>query len=126
MGLKINVALTPHFACTAILPAGVVIKYNATFAQNRVNDDNGAYSLKYEIHYNMEVYENQSAFEAGSLNIQAGVKEFYIGHVQEITKQQHDAIFTNANAGAIVEGFLIAYLESKIGSGNITHIDFTI
>jgi hypothetical protein len=130
MGLQINKTLTPKGMNAAIIPSGLVISYRPTFEPVRTVTTNpetqvNTYQLKHKLHVNFDVYMNKLAFETGSEKIQAGVEEFEAGFERFLTDAEFVSL-SGANAFAIVEGWIIAWLESKIGSGNIVHIDFTI
>jgi len=125
MGLQINEVLTPTFATSAIIPSGSVISYSTTFYPVRLKNEDDTYSLQQQIHYNMTVYYSKSAYETGESSINTGVKEFKLSYEKNLTLEEYISL-SGTNAFAIVEGWLVSYLENIIGTGKIVHIDFAI
>lgn len=137
MGLQIEIILNQPDERPLL--AGSVIQYRTTFDSNRVfvlnaegmpeldAEGNNIVELQHSVIYSMALYSSKTSFEKNKPFVMGGIKEFDLIYSKILTNQEFLELANPAsNTFAMVEGWLIEHLESKIGVGNIISINFNI
>lgn len=111
--LKINATLHTLNGDLTI-SSGSILTFEARRCPVQFVDDS---TIKYEMHYNMQVFRNDQAVRDGN-PVDGGIQEFNLGYVKDLTLNEYQT-YTAAD----VKSWLHNHLESVLGADTVANHD---